>query len=475
MRGPSTTPSSMARLEAEHRPAHVANRGEAAHQGVGCLGAGLQAVVGDVAERLHRSDPRHRGVPVIVDQAGHQRAAAALDDARVGAAIHGDRLRRNRLDPVAADQNMRRARQRRAPAVEDTDVLKQGDAAAAGRGRRRRLRNGRVADTGQKPDECERRAAPTSRAPWPAGRPLIDLAAPLHDGILLYGILLRCCIRRHWSPSTCRHRPGERIKRCMAVASRRSCDEAKIQRGRCTCSTGCPGPRCSSRTTSDPILAAAVPMADRQVLDARRHIEAGATAGRGCGPEHDRPDCFCFADQVVRAGAGPSSAAGGDVAAGQRPSGRAGGGHDDRPLHEPAGRSSRIAFEPGYDAGVALRAPPAADVVTAHGPTTFGGELDCGVGAAGQSPGAGPVSRRRDRHAHAEHRQGGRSRHNKRPGHRAAGVLPDCHAGPDQRCWTFNWPTAHSGESGRSHRRRGSNRYFRPGPAAAADLDVHGQ
>jgi hypothetical protein len=111
-------------LETEHRPAHVANGGEAAHQRVGRLVAGQEIVVADVTHRLDRRRPDQHRVPMIVDQAGHQRASAALDEARVRPAIERDGLCRNRLDPVAAYQDMRRSRQGGAFPIEDPDVLK---------------------------------------------------------------------------------------------------------------------------------------------------------------------------------------------------------------------------------------------------------------------------------------------------------------------------------------------------------------
>ena len=67
-------------LEPERRPAHVANGGEPAHQCVRRLGACDQIEVSDVPhqQRCGRR-PHHHRVPVVVDQAGHQRAPAAVD------------------------------------------------------------------------------------------------------------------------------------------------------------------------------------------------------------------------------------------------------------------------------------------------------------------------------------------------------------------------------------------------------------
>src|SRR5262249_12543758 len=79
-------------LETKHRPAYVANGGEAAHQSVCGFVASNEIVVTDIAERLCGSRADQHRMPMIVDQAGHQRASAAVDDASVRPAIHSNGL-----------------------------------------------------------------------------------------------------------------------------------------------------------------------------------------------------------------------------------------------------------------------------------------------------------------------------------------------------------------------------------------------
>ncbi len=79
-------------LETEHRPAHVANGGEAAHQGV-------RRFARQQSRLLKPTSPNacagvagtSIAVPMRVDQARHQRAAAAIDDRRVAPPIDRDR------------------------------------------------------------------------------------------------------------------------------------------------------------------------------------------------------------------------------------------------------------------------------------------------------------------------------------------------------------------------------------------------
>ena len=83
-------------LEAEARAAHVAHRGEAAHEGGPRLGAGDEVGEADVAiDRLLGRRADEKGVPVRVDQPRHQRPALALDDACAG--------RRNGTGPDGCD------------------------------------------------------------------------------------------------------------------------------------------------------------------------------------------------------------------------------------------------------------------------------------------------------------------------------------------------------------------------------------
>ena len=96
-------------LEPERRPAHVANGGESAHQRVRSFGACHQIEVADVPreQRCGRRPHQHR-VPVRVDQPGHQRAPAAVDERGGGAAIGRDRICGDALDLVPADENVSR-------------------------------------------------------------------------------------------------------------------------------------------------------------------------------------------------------------------------------------------------------------------------------------------------------------------------------------------------------------------------------
>lgn len=112
-------------LEAKHRPADIANGREAAHQRVRRFGGGHEVVEADIAECLRRSHPHEHGVPMRVDQAGHQCAAAAIDDAAIAAAIEGDGRCRDVFDFVAPHQNTGRCGERGALAIEDTHVLEQ--------------------------------------------------------------------------------------------------------------------------------------------------------------------------------------------------------------------------------------------------------------------------------------------------------------------------------------------------------------
>ena len=112
-------------LETEHRPANVANGGEATHQGVGSFVAGQEIVVTDITERLCRGRAYQHRMPVIVDQAGHQRAAAAIDDRGRRASIDRNRCPGNCFDQLASNQHVRWFGQRCALAVEYPDIVEQ--------------------------------------------------------------------------------------------------------------------------------------------------------------------------------------------------------------------------------------------------------------------------------------------------------------------------------------------------------------
>ena len=112
-------------LETERRSAQVANGGEAAHQRVCRLGAGHEIVVADVTQRLCGSHPYKHRVPMRVDQAGHQRAAVAVDS------LHGHARRvdngraRDRPDDVTDHENVGRPRKLPAGPVEDPNILEE--------------------------------------------------------------------------------------------------------------------------------------------------------------------------------------------------------------------------------------------------------------------------------------------------------------------------------------------------------------
>ena len=100
-------------LEPERRPAQVANGGEPAQQRVRRLGAGHQVDVADVPREQRRGRrPHQHRVPVHVDQPGHQRAPAAVDDVGVGEALGRNRVFRDLLDRVPADENVHGGAQR---------------------------------------------------------------------------------------------------------------------------------------------------------------------------------------------------------------------------------------------------------------------------------------------------------------------------------------------------------------------------
>ncbi len=104
MRGPAIEAFVDRLFQSEGRPAQIADGGEAAHQGVGGLRGRDESGVADIVR--HRGNGvgahQHR-VPMRVDQAGHQRAAAAGDDTVVeGGAAIGEVEIRSILLPVTS-------------------------------------------------------------------------------------------------------------------------------------------------------------------------------------------------------------------------------------------------------------------------------------------------------------------------------------------------------------------------------------
>src|SRR6202011_4736316 len=98
--------------------------------------------------RLGRSGPYQHRMPVCVNQAGHQRWAAARDHGH--AWLSGDRRRRDAFDDVALDEHAERPGERAVLAVEDPHILEQCRAATR---RRIALR----ANDGCKPDAHKRK------------------------------------------------------------------------------------------------------------------------------------------------------------------------------------------------------------------------------------------------------------------------------------------------------------------------------
>jgi hypothetical protein len=119
---------------------HVADAGEAAHEHVGTdLGSDKIDVADVRRQQIEERDPGDHRVRVGVDQARHQRPAAAVDDER--ARRRCDRPAGDLLDHVAMDEHVRGGRQGWGHAIEDADSAKQdGVLAAAVCNRRRRRR-----------------------------------------------------------------------------------------------------------------------------------------------------------------------------------------------------------------------------------------------------------------------------------------------------------------------------------------------
>ena len=109
MRGPATVPSSMARLSPNAGPPMSRTVVKPAHQRGGGLGACHEIEMADVPreQRCGRRPHQHR-MPVHVDQPGHQRAPAALDEHGGGAPIGRDRTCGDTFDLIPAHQNVSR-------------------------------------------------------------------------------------------------------------------------------------------------------------------------------------------------------------------------------------------------------------------------------------------------------------------------------------------------------------------------------
>ena len=120
MRGPVDDALVDRALEAEHRSAHVANGGEAAHQRIRRLVAGREIGEADVVHRLCRSGRNQHRVPVSIDQPRHQRSPVAGDTLGT---LGLDGIGRDASDHIALDQHVRRSRESSSFSVEDADVF----------------------------------------------------------------------------------------------------------------------------------------------------------------------------------------------------------------------------------------------------------------------------------------------------------------------------------------------------------------
>ena len=105
--GPRDQPSVDGGLQSEYWTTNVADGGEAAHQCVSRLNAGRNIVVSGISDdRLSRIRSDQHGMPVGVDQSGHQRSPITGDYGH--ARLCGNRLGRDALDDIAFDQHIGR-------------------------------------------------------------------------------------------------------------------------------------------------------------------------------------------------------------------------------------------------------------------------------------------------------------------------------------------------------------------------------
>jgi hypothetical protein len=121
-------------FQGEGRAAHVPDRREPPHQRAFGLGARLEVNVTDVGRhQRHEGQGREHGVPMRVDQAGHQGAAAAVDDLRIvgGGGVAGV----DRFDLVAFDEHLRPLAHCRRSSVEHAHVFEEDGLFGFGRDR----------------------------------------------------------------------------------------------------------------------------------------------------------------------------------------------------------------------------------------------------------------------------------------------------------------------------------------------------
>ena len=147
-------------FQAKRRAAEVADGGEAAHQRALGLGARRQHDEADVGGEKGRD--RQAGedrMPVRVDQARHERPAAAVDGLCSGR--RREIVRRQRLDPPALDEEAKSASQRARLAVEQQEIRENDGTGAL---RRLRSRARRKAEGGEGRAHAGDEAAPRELA-----------------------------------------------------------------------------------------------------------------------------------------------------------------------------------------------------------------------------------------------------------------------------------------------------------------------
>jgi hypothetical protein len=148
MRGPWREASVDRALQTEAWPGHVANAGEAPHEGLSCFVRRDQRDVADIrAQQDGQWQGRQHRVPVGVDEARHQHPAPAVDDpgVRVERGFRG----LDRLDPPAIDDNPQALQQHVGLAVEHERICER-DAQGGGP----RSAGGRAARAGGESAKC---------------------------------------------------------------------------------------------------------------------------------------------------------------------------------------------------------------------------------------------------------------------------------------------------------------------------------
>ena len=150
-------------FQAKRRAAEVADGGEAAHQRALGLGARGQHYEADV--RVQKGGDRESSedrMPVRVDQARHERPAAAVNDLRSGR--RREIVRRQRLDPPRLHEEAKSAFERARLSIEQQEI-RENDGTGAFRRLRSRAR--RKAEGGERRADAGDEAAPRQLAADP--------------------------------------------------------------------------------------------------------------------------------------------------------------------------------------------------------------------------------------------------------------------------------------------------------------------